>query len=234
MTKKYIVYKAKFDDDMVYIGITGNSLKRRIKQHLSNSSKSFFSNALKTDKKVKWEVVESNLDKDSAIFYEKYYISLYNSNNKKNGYNLTSGGECTEFNAIARRKFSKAHGGIYFRVFSRLDFKLLWVGVNQTDCRKKLNIKHKCLKSYINGELLHKDYIFLTVGSRKYPQDAKKYTKKKKYNTTPSFYCYFKNKLIGKFTSLWECENKINLCKKLIHKGLKHSKCFKGYRFNYA
>lgn len=94
---KYIVYKATNFKNKTYIGITCRSLTKRKSEHISRSkttNQRYFHKALnKYD--FMWSVLEKNLDYKDALKLEKFYIQLFNSNDRNLGYNLTLGGEGT-------------------------------------------------------------------------------------------------------------------------------------------
>jgi group I intron endonuclease len=89
-----IIYKSTNTiDGKIYIGLTTNSLKNRIRQH--RYGKAYFSRAINKygENQFKWEVIESEIPYDKLRDREKYYIRLFNSNDSKYGYNLTDGGD---------------------------------------------------------------------------------------------------------------------------------------------
>ena len=81
-------------NNKVYIGITQSIEKRRI-QHFNCKKKHPLYNAIKKYGKnnFTFEVIDTSNDRKSLCELEKYYIKLYNSNDRKYGYNITSGGE---------------------------------------------------------------------------------------------------------------------------------------------
>lgn len=91
----------------VYVGITGKKdVSSRWRKDGSGYRGSYFYNAIL---KYGWDnfehiVLYSNLTKEDAIRLEQETISKFNSNNRKYGYNLTSGGEITTYNEEARRR----------------------------------------------------------------------------------------------------------------------------------
>ena len=95
--KSYILYKATSPSGKVYIGITCDSLPKRIAKHkYSSETKQYeakFMKAIKKYgvKKLKWRVLEEHLTLEQALILEKEYIKSYDS--YKNGYNATLGGD---------------------------------------------------------------------------------------------------------------------------------------------
>lgn len=91
------IYKINYPNNKIYIGCTVD-LKRRIKEHNFNSHKKLQPCDLaikKYGKITKIEILEFINNLNIMEDREKYWISFYNSNNKKIGYNLTSGGDGT-------------------------------------------------------------------------------------------------------------------------------------------
>lgn len=112
--KKGFVYCA-FNkiNNKIYIGYTQMTLKGRIKTHYNkaknkNKSNNYFHNALihyeRSD--FQWFIIFENSILESLKAKEKEYISLFNSNNREYGYNLTSGGEQCHFNEEVKKKIS--------------------------------------------------------------------------------------------------------------------------------
>lgn len=104
----YTVYMHKNKlNNKIYVGITSRKYpKDRWGKFGSGYKNSYFGNAIN---KYGWDnfehiLLNTNINKDEAIKLEKEYIAKYNSNNPEFGYNLTSGGELTEFNSIACEK----------------------------------------------------------------------------------------------------------------------------------
>lgn len=94
---KYFVYMHLFPNNKVYIGITKFKPEYRWNNGEGYKRQPYIYKAIQ---KYGWNniehiILENNLDERSAKLKEKQYIKLYNSNNKKHGYNLTEGGEGT-------------------------------------------------------------------------------------------------------------------------------------------
>ena len=53
------------------------------------------------------EILKDNLNKESADFWEEYYISKYKSNDEEYGYNIASGGKNVAISENARKKKSE-------------------------------------------------------------------------------------------------------------------------------
>lgn len=93
-----IIYRALFPNNKSYIGQTKNTLKSRKNSHkmsMKNKSKrTRFISALKKYgfENVKWEILISGLNSKIELnSSEKYFISFFQTTDKKYGYNMTPG-----------------------------------------------------------------------------------------------------------------------------------------------
>jgi group I intron endonuclease len=113
----YTVYKhTNLINNKVYIGQTSysNPEQRWGKYGQKYSScKYFYSAILKYDwDNFSHEILETNLTAEEANKKERYYITLYKSNQENFGYNLTSGGEQGKIlSPISKQKMSLAKKG---------------------------------------------------------------------------------------------------------------------------
>jgi group I intron endonuclease len=95
----------------IYIGYTQRTIKRRIIEHFSdsrnNNTYNYFHNSLSCYGKDNfiWYILFQSNNIELLTEKEKEYISLFNSNNRYNGYNLTSGGEKCNMNEEVRKKY---------------------------------------------------------------------------------------------------------------------------------
>ena len=95
MNNTYSVYLHIFPNGKVYVGITkfkpeyrwnnGNGYKRQPYVYKAILKYGWVN--------IKHEILEANLSESEAKNKEKFYIKAYKSNDKRYGYNLTSGGE---------------------------------------------------------------------------------------------------------------------------------------------
>ena len=95
-TKKYCVYShTNLINGKIYIGLTSMKPEERWKNGAGYHIGTHFRNAI--DKygwdNFKHEIIKDNLTKKEAADLEIYYISFYNSNDRRFGYNMSSGGE---------------------------------------------------------------------------------------------------------------------------------------------
>ena len=91
----YTVYKHTSPSGKVYIGITSSPVNRRWQNGKGYSQNKYFSSAIS---KYGWdnfdhEIVCANLSRDEALEMEKHLIKVYNSTDRKFGYNQSTGGE---------------------------------------------------------------------------------------------------------------------------------------------
>lgn len=93
--KKYIVYKVKFPNNKVYIGISSKGLEKRKKSHYkkmeSGEGWKFYNALRKYQNKETWEIIDTANCWEALCCLEQIYIKYYDSCNK--GYNCTSGGD---------------------------------------------------------------------------------------------------------------------------------------------
>lgn len=97
MKNNYKVYIHKFPNDKVYVGITKFKPEYRWNNGYGYKRQDYVYRAIIKYGwcNIKHEILESNLSETEAKDKEKYYIALYKSNDKRYGYNLTSGGDGT-------------------------------------------------------------------------------------------------------------------------------------------
>lgn len=142
--KIYMVYKATFPNEKVYIGVTGQSLEARIQQHSWKHKNKIHQLMFRAITKygidnIKWTVEYSTDDKQTAIAKEKELIAKYNANSKDKGYNLTSGGDgCNDLKRHnIRQKYIDNCGNIFigyeeiYEKYPHLTEGMITVSVNQ-------------------------------------------------------------------------------------------------------
>ena len=95
-TKKYCVYShTNKINGKIYIGLTCMKPDERWRDGKGYHKGTYFRNAID---KYGWdnfyhEIVKDGLTKNEASYWEVYYISLFNSSDRRYGYNISSGGE---------------------------------------------------------------------------------------------------------------------------------------------
>lgn len=115
----YNIYKIINDaNSLIYIGCTTKSIEKRFREHLTASDvkSNDFYRAIRDIGKEHFhvELIEHGEDDDIRYERERYFISKYNSNDERYGYNRTIGGLGTigyEFTDEARRKISLGNMG---------------------------------------------------------------------------------------------------------------------------
>lgn len=112
-----IVYRIKFPNEKVYIGITSRGLEQRMYEHKSRARtgrKTKLYSAMKKYENFEVEIIEKCETYAQAKEREIFYISYYNSNGS-NGYNLIDGGDGScgyKISEETRQKLIKAHTGV--------------------------------------------------------------------------------------------------------------------------
>lgn len=113
----YIVYVLEFPNNKYYVGMTQQNPKRRWKAGAGYNKCQPVKQAIYEFgwKNVKHIILQQNLSKQQAEYYEQYYIKQYQSNNIQFGFNLTSGGiKGTTRNNSSNNKTSISRKGIKF------------------------------------------------------------------------------------------------------------------------
>ena len=116
MMKKYCLYKHIAPDGRIYIGITSQLPSRRWQGGMGYKGNSYFTRAIN---KYGWEnffheIISSELDEDEAKRLEIEYISKFKSNQRKFGFNISSGGESkkgTKISEWQKKRISEASRG---------------------------------------------------------------------------------------------------------------------------
>ena len=112
----YCVYKHTAPNGKSYIGITSRKPEKRWRNGSGYAHNPFFANAIQKHgwNNIKHEILYSNLSADEAERKERELIEFYHSNDRKFGYNLTSGGEVGKRHAIESiEKMRMAKVGMY-------------------------------------------------------------------------------------------------------------------------
>ena len=152
-----IVYKCTCNiNNKVYIGITINSLSKRITQHKSrtkNNSTLQFHSALRKHgfENFSWEVLYETDSLEELFTLEMYFISHYNSYGEK-GYNSTPGGEVPEpMKGDKNGMFGKQHTEEVRQLLRDLHKDKSWeeqFGVERAnEIKQKLSSSHKGRKN---------------------------------------------------------------------------------------
>ena len=92
----YIVYMhTNKTNGKIYVGLTSKKPEERWGNGQKYKKGTHFRNAVN---KYGWDnfehkIIKENLSKNEASYWEQYYISFYNSSDRRYGYNMSSGGE---------------------------------------------------------------------------------------------------------------------------------------------
>lgn len=115
-----IIYKITFPNKKIYIGQTVQPLRKRYNGHVNNAKNkkdiTKFSNGSLIGKAIRkyglnfdwFEILEECNDIQDLNIKESFWINKYNSNNKKIGYNLNSGGQNCYLSEETKYKISKS------------------------------------------------------------------------------------------------------------------------------
>lgn len=104
----------------VYVGITSTDVKKRWLNGRGYYKNKHFNDAIK---KYGWDnfehiIIYENIPRDMACEIEKELITKHKSNNKRYGYNITSGGEHFIHSEESKRLMSEHRKGHGLHVFS--------------------------------------------------------------------------------------------------------------------
>ncbi|MBQ1569735.1 MAG: GIY-YIG nuclease family protein [Clostridiales bacterium] len=94
MNNDYCVYMHTFPNGKRYIGQTKQKPEKRFGNGNNYKGCKYIYSAIQKYgwDNVKHEILVSGLSQKDADYYEKYYIALYKSNDRRYGYNLRTGG----------------------------------------------------------------------------------------------------------------------------------------------
>ena len=94
MKKEYCVYMHTFPNGKRYIGQTKQKPEHRFNNGDGYKGCRYLYSAIQKFgwDNIKHEILVSGLSQKDADYYEKYYIALYESNDRRYGYNLRTGG----------------------------------------------------------------------------------------------------------------------------------------------
>ena len=111
----WAVYKLTSPDGLIYIGMTKNTIEKRIECGYQHNARLREAGRKFGWRNFKHEVLENNLPYDNAQEMEKHYIALNDSTNQAKGYNLSLGGKSTfqglRHSKETRKKMADAQRG---------------------------------------------------------------------------------------------------------------------------
>ena len=155
---KCVVYKHTCPNGKVYIGITSKSTRERWRNGKGYAKNPLFYKAINKYgwENIKHEIVATGLSRGDACVLEKMLINSYKSNDRRFGYNLTSGGERgAKWSEDSRKKLSKTNTG---RKFSESTKKKM--RENHYDCTgaNNPNFGKKWTSEQIANRQAHREY----------------------------------------------------------------------------
>lgn len=163
----FTVYTACSPSGKWYIGITSQSLNKRIQDHYAAAKRGSpykFHKALrKYGEEMKWSQACTTHFFETTQFSEKELIRLFDS--YKKGYNSTRGGEGQLGRTLSKQQqldLTKAHGAKPFKVFEKKTGKYMGTWINRSQCARDLNCHDTHICKALKGELKsHKGFIFV-------------------------------------------------------------------------
>lgn len=113
---RYLIYRATSPSGKIYVGLTCNSLKRRIQHHLSEAARGgrfvFHAALRKYGSEIVWDVLEEVRSYQEACEREHHWVMLLEAHVAGKGYNGTLGGDGGQRPTEAtRRRMSEAQRG---------------------------------------------------------------------------------------------------------------------------
>lgn len=199
------VYLVKFPNNKVYVGITCQSVDKRISRHkldAKNNSQYKFHRALRKYGEVEVCILERNLTRQEANKKEMYYIEKYDSFNF--GYNSTLGGDNPSENFIYSE--NSLEGKISFREKITKKFK----------CPKYTEKRRQITKKACNTTKARNN-MSLAKGSKLF-----------------SAFCIKTNKKMGTWLNQVICAEDLGVHRSGVGKCLRgEMRTHKGYRFSY-
>ena len=193
----FTLYKATSPSGKVYVGYTNFRLKDRMGQHYNDARRGkkrpFYSALRKYGNKVKWEIINIYYTKSYVQNREKFYISLYQSNNLLFGYNSTLGGEGTPGLQFSKTKYIDNSGVIYFGtkdVFKK-------TGVNKSSLTQSIKNNYWCKNIYFS---IYKEGMLVAEPRLSKP----KHERKRKIVCNKNGICFFSLRNAADFIGVQE------------------------------
>lgn len=233
-----VIYRIIFPNGKSYIGATTKTLNSRIKSHIAaancGSDYPVHLALKKYDKETKYETLCNCNSLEDLYEKEKYYIDLYKSHIKENGYNIKPGGFCVtgthgknlsqkrkEFFLSEKNRIQSSidHGGESFIVYDLLEQKIVGKWINQAIAAKFLGISTKHLHYVLAGRgkvaknftmVKEKDIHLLTEILKKTPKPFKTVDRE--------------TGIEKKWLSKSKCGRELGICRNYIHDVLEKSK----------
>lgn len=110
MNNNYVLYMHTTPSGKRYFGITKQKPERRWSNGYGYKKNDHFWNAIK---KYGWSnighyILADNLTENEACFFEQIMIAIYDTTNRNNGYNQTTGGECYKHTEETKMRISES------------------------------------------------------------------------------------------------------------------------------
>ena len=130
----YTVYKHTAPDGRIYVGITSQKPTSRWQGGNGYKGNSYFTRAIN---KYGWEnfsheILFENLSRDEAVKIEIELIAKYKSNQRKFGFNISSGGESKSGTTISQRQKDIISAASKGRIVSETTRKKLSIASKRT------------------------------------------------------------------------------------------------------
>lgn len=205
----YTVYKHTAPDGRIYVGIT--SQKPAVRWQCGNGYKgnSYFTRAIQ---KYGWdnfshEILFENISRDEAVKHEIELIARYKSNQRKFGFNISSGGESKSGTKISQRQKDLISAASKGRIVSE-------------ETRKKLSAASK--RTWSNPEYV--EHMREINSGEKNKMFGKKLSAEEKIKRKAKSVLQYSisGELIGSFISIHEANEKTGVNRNDL------SKCCKG------
>jgi hypothetical protein len=168
-----------------------------MEQHYSDARRGkkrpFYSALRKYGNKVKWEIINIYYTKSYVQNREKFYISLYQSNNLLFGYNSTLGGEGTPGLQFSKTKYIDNSGVIYFGtkdVFKK-------TGVTKSSLTQSIKNNYWCKNIYFS---IYKEGMLVAEPRLSKP----KHERKRKIVCNKNGICFFSLRNAADFIGVQE------------------------------
>lgn len=205
---EYCVYMHTCPKGKVYIGITRNNPLKRWQNGTGYRTNEYFTRAIKKYgwENFKHEILFTGLSEKEAKEKEIYLIAKYKSNQRKYGYNISSGGESRSGTKLTEDHKEKIRKGNLGKKVSE-------------ETRKKLSKSSKRLWSNPNFV----EYMRAINTGKNNKMYGRQMTVEQKMKTSKQVMQFDKDgNLINEFISIHEANSITNVCRDSI------SKCCKG------
>lgn len=146
----YSIYLVTFPSGKQYVGLTGNSLEKRKKEHYKKSANKLVHKAIKkyAGEEI-WALVSTGLSLEEACAKEQALIASLGTKSP-GGYNLTDGGEGPTGYVPTREAVAKSVRAKEFECYTIND-EYVGTWLFQSDCVSDLNLPINKISSCLSG-----------------------------------------------------------------------------------